>query len=211
MKTAVKTVGRPKDLEKRAAILEAAKRLFLSGGFEGTSMDAVAAEAGVSKLTVYNHFKDKETLFIEAVKAKCEEQLPHDAFEVNPKAGVRAQLTAIARGFFALVNSPESIAIHRMISAESARQADSTLGQLFLEAGPKRTVGELELFLRAENAKGLLDVPDPARAAQHFFCMLKGIYHMKLLCGCMTPVDPKEVEAHIASVVDLFLRAFLPR
>ena len=211
MRTAVKAVGRPKDLEKRAAILEAAKRLFLSGGFEGTSMDAVAAEAGVSKLTVYNHFKDKETLFIEAVKAKCEEQLPHEAFEVNPKAGVRTQLLAIARGFFVLVNSPESVAIHRMISAESARNAGSSLGALFLEAGPKRTVTELEAFLRAENAKGLLDVPDPARAAEHFFCMLKGVYHMRLLCGCAAPVDQKEVEAHIHSVVDLFLRAFLPR
>ena len=211
MRTAVKAVGRPKDLEKRAAILEAAKELFLTSGYDGTSMDAVAAEAGVSKLTVYNHFKDKETLFIEAVKAKCEEQLPHEAFEVNPKAGVRTQLTAIARGFFVLVNSPESVAIHRMISAESARNPKSTLGALFLEAGPKRTVGELEAFLRAENAKGLLDVPDPHRAAEHFFCMLKGVYHMKLLCGCMAPVEPKEIESHIASVVDLFLRAFLPR
>jgi len=62
--------GRPKDLEKRAAILEAAKTLFLSRGFGATSMDAVAAGAGVSKLTVYNHFSDKDTLFLEAVKAK---------------------------------------------------------------------------------------------------------------------------------------------
>src|SRR2546426_11426938 len=103
MKTAVKTVGRPKDLEKRAAILEAAKCLFLSGGYEGTSMDAVAAEAGVSKLTVYNHFSDKETLFAEAVKAKCEEQLPHEVFEIKPKGSVRQQLLAIARGFSQLV------------------------------------------------------------------------------------------------------------
>lgn len=211
MNIAMKTVGRPKDLEKRAAILEAAKRLFITGGFEGTSMDAVASEAGVSKLTVYNHFQDKETLFIEAVKAKCEEQLPHEAFEVNPKAGVRTQLIAIARGFFQLVNSPESVAIHRMIAAEAARQACSTLGQLFLEAGPRRTVGELEAFLRAENAKGLLDVPDPQRAAEHFFCMLKGVYHMRLLCGCMQPIQASEAEAHVQSVVDLFLRAFGPR
>ena len=65
--------GRPKDMEKRAAVLEAAKNLFVSRGFEGTSMDAVAAEAGVSKLTVYSHFGDKDTLFKAAVQSKCEQ------------------------------------------------------------------------------------------------------------------------------------------
>ena len=64
--------GRPKDMAKRQAILEAAKILFLSNGYANTSMDAVALEAGVSKLTVYSHFTDKETLFTAAVVAKCE-------------------------------------------------------------------------------------------------------------------------------------------
>src|SRR5690606_2086124 len=72
--------GRPKDLEKRAAILDAAKTLFPERGYEGTSMDAIAQAAGVSKLTVYSHFQDKDTLFVEAVKAKCEELLPQDLF-----------------------------------------------------------------------------------------------------------------------------------
>ena len=46
--------GRPKDLAKREAILEAAKCLFLRHGYAGSSMDAIAAHAGVSKLTVYS-------------------------------------------------------------------------------------------------------------------------------------------------------------
>jgi TetR/AcrR family transcriptional repressor of mexJK operon len=68
--------GRPKDLAKRRAILDAAKNLFVRNGYASTSMDAVAAEAGVSKLTVYSHFTDKETLFSAAVVARCEEQMP---------------------------------------------------------------------------------------------------------------------------------------
>ncbi|WP_330970248.1 TetR/AcrR family transcriptional regulator, partial [Lysobacter sp. A3-1-A15] len=58
--------GRPKDLAKRAAILDAAKSMFTQYGFGGASMDQIAAEAGVSKLTVYSHFGDKETLFAAA-------------------------------------------------------------------------------------------------------------------------------------------------
>ena len=72
-----------KDLEKKAAILDAAKKLFPQRGFDGVSMEAIAAEAGVSKLTVYNHFTDKETLFSAAVKQRCEELLPHEVFEVD--------------------------------------------------------------------------------------------------------------------------------
>ena len=56
-------LGRPKDMAKRQAILDAAKTLFLTKGYASTSMDAVASLAGVSKLTVYSHFTDKETLF----------------------------------------------------------------------------------------------------------------------------------------------------
>src|SRR3978361_1733983 len=87
--------GRPKDLEKRAAILDAAKRLFPHSGFDGTSMDAIAADAGVSKLTVYSHFTDKETLFVAAILARCEEQMPQTLFEVDLKDPVRRQLEAI--------------------------------------------------------------------------------------------------------------------
>ena len=54
-------VGRPKDLAKRQMILEAAKSLFLKQGFHGSTMNQIAQEAGVTKLTVYNHFQDKES------------------------------------------------------------------------------------------------------------------------------------------------------
>src|SRR5690348_18371365 len=109
--------GRPKDLEKRAAILAAAKRLFPLSGFEGTSMDAIAAEAGVSKLTVYSHFTDKETLFFAAIRARCEEQMPATLFEIDVEGPVRRQLEAIARAFFALVTAPESVALHRLLTS----------------------------------------------------------------------------------------------
>lgn len=107
--------GRPKDPAKRRAILEAAKSLFLRNGYDGSSMDAIAAEAGVSKLTVYSHFTDKETLFSAAIKAKCEEQLPELLFELPDNVPLESQLLEIARGFLALVNSRESVEMHRMM------------------------------------------------------------------------------------------------
>ena len=136
--------GRPKDLAKREAILEAAKRLFLSNGYASTSMDAVAAEAGVSKLTVYSHFNDKETLFSAAVMAKCEEQLPTLFFELPDGMSVENVLLNIARGFHQLINSDESVNLHRLIMALGSQ--DPKLSQIFFEAGPERMLQGMERF-----------------------------------------------------------------
>lgn len=199
--------GRPKDREKRAAILEAAKRLFPSRGFDATSMEAIAAEAGVSKLTVYSHFKDKEALFFETVCEKCEEQLPHAVFELVPGAPLREQLTRIGRAFFALITSTEAMALHRLMTAQPSEK----LATLFWEAGPQRLRAEVASFFRAEIAAGALEMPDPERAAGQFLCLLKGEPHAKLSYGCCGCVPSKDVAAHVDAVVDLFVRAYATR
>ncbi|WP_313161253.1 TetR/AcrR family transcriptional regulator, partial [Stenotrophomonas sp.] len=89
--------GRPKDLGKRAAILDAAKALFVEQGYGGVSMDSIASQAGVSKLTVYSHFGDKETLFAEAVKSTCNEMLPDALFVTDADGALREQLVGIGR------------------------------------------------------------------------------------------------------------------
>ena len=200
--------GRPKDLGKRAAILEAAKRMFVSHGFEGVSMDQIAAEAGVSKLTVYSHFGDKEALFSEAISAKCEEQLSTGLFAIDADTPLRERLLEIGRGFFALITSHEALAIHRVVTTQPP---PAKLGQLFWDAGPRRVQEAFEGFLREEVAAGALEVPDVHRAASQFFCLLKGELHMRLLCGCNACFTPEEVEAHVQGTIDLFLRAHAPR
>lgn len=201
--------GRPKDLEKRAAILQAGKRLFPSHGFEGTSMDAIAAEAGVSKLTVYSHFTDKETLFKEVIRAKCEEQVPPTLFLADLKGPIGRQLLIIARAFFRLITSSESVALHRMMTAQNP--PSTKLAQLFWEAGPCRLQDAFEGFLRAEIDGGQLEIPDPRRATSQFFCLLKGELHARMTFGCCESYTERDVEAHLEATVDMFLRAYVPR
>ena len=201
-------LGRPKDLEKRAAILEAAKALFPVRGYDGVSMDAIAQAAGVSKLTVYSHFQDKDTLFVEAVKASCEELLPSDLFVPRFEGPVRAHLVRIAHAFFRLITSDEAISIHRMMSGQPT--GDSHLPRMFWEAGPKRVQEALSSFLRAEDAAGELHVPDCALAASQFFCLLKGECHARLLCGIGERYTPEQIDRHVEATVDLFLRAYGP-
>ena len=200
--------GRPKDLEKRAAILDAAKRLFPLSGFEGTSMDAIAAEAGVSKLTVYSHFTDKETLFFAAIRERCQEQMPATLFDVDPNGPVRGQLEAIGRAFFALITRPESISLHRLLNSGST--SATKLTQLFWDAGPKLVQSGLQEFLRKEVEAGQLEITDLARAASQFFALLKGELHARLLCGCSAGMSERDVETHVRATVELFLRAYAP-
>lgn len=201
--------GRPKDLEKRAAILHAAKQLFPIHGFDGTSMDAIAALAGVSKLTVYSHFTDKESLFSEAIRAKCAEQMPGELFNVDVRGSLREQLLAIARAFFSLVTSDEAIALHRVLTTGAG--GSEKLAQMFWEAGPQTLQCRFASFLEREVEAGQLVVADIPRASSQFFCLLKGELHARLLCGCGgVPFVETEIDAHVAATVDFFLRAHAP-
>jgi TetR/AcrR family transcriptional repressor of mexJK operon len=201
--------GRPKDLEKRAAILDAAKRLFTTQGFEGTSMDAIAAAAGVSKLTVYSHYQDKERLFVAAVECVCREQMPAEIFTADLKGPIRKQLLTIARAFFALITSEEALAVHRTMVA-NARQSPK-LAQMFWEAGPKLTTEAFESFLHDEIRGGKLEIADVHRAASQFFCLLKGECHARMEFGCGELLTEREVDDHVNATVDMFLRAYAPR
>jgi TetR/AcrR family transcriptional repressor of mexJK operon len=199
--------GRPKDLEKRAAILQAAKQLFPENGFDGTSMDMIAALAGVSKLTVYSHFTDKESLFGEAVREKCMERMPLELFDVPVDGPLREQLSAIAHAFFTLVTSTESISLHRLLTTGVGSSVK--LAQIFWEAGPQTLQCEFSKFLRREVDAGQLEIPDVTRAASQFFCLLKGELHARQLCGCCNaPFRKSDIDEHIAATVDLFLRAY---
>lgn len=200
--------GRPKDEAKRGAILEAAKRLFAEGGLDGTSMDAIAEAAGVSKLTVYSHFAGKEALFRAAVLSKCEQYAPPEVYDRRPRAPLRAQLLDIGLRFVQLVNSREALNLYRLM-AEDARRS-GRLGKLFYAVGPQRTLAQFGALLDQAVAAGELAIPDTARAANHFFCLLKGTHHLRALVGQRPVPSPAVIKGHVEEVVDLFLRAYRP-
>jgi TetR/AcrR family transcriptional repressor of mexJK operon len=197
--------GRPKDLAKREAILEAAKALFVQLGFDAVSMDQIAAAAGVSKLTVYSHFGDKESLFAAAVESHCASGMPASLFEDCPGVPVRECLTAVATAFYAMVSSPEAVAGHRILC--SPQLTRTSLPGMFWESGPRRVQEAFAALLDARVGAGELDVPDTALAASQFFTLLKGEPHARLVFGCESEPRPAP-DAHVAACVDLFLRAY---
>ncbi|MBS3895895.1 TetR/AcrR family transcriptional regulator [Silanimonas sp.] len=197
--------GRPKDPEKRAALVEAAGTLFCQHGFEAVSLEAIAQAAGVSKLTIYSHFGDKEGLFTAAVAARCQQQLPQGLFERSDGLPLRDALRAIGQAFTALVFSEDALQLNRTMAAQA--QGDGRLAALYFAAGPKRLLEEMEGFLRGQQASGQLALGDPREAAAHFFVLLKGLEHLRCLIGLCPPPSPAQLAAHVERCVTLFLRA----
>lgn len=198
--------GRPKDPAKRAAILESATRMFTAQGFDGVSMDEIAADAGVSKLTVYSHFDDKETLFAAAVKSHCEQGLPSALFQPAPDVPIRERLLSIGRAFYAMVTAPEAIAGHRMLC--TPQLANTPLSRMFWDAGPRRVQEDFAELLRRRIDAGELEIDEVPRAAAQFFVLLKGEPHAQMVFGCGACSNGDDADTHVVASVDLFLRAY---
>ena len=201
--------GRPKDMAKRAAILESGTTLFVENGYEGTSMEAVAAAAGVSKLTVYSHFGSKQGLFVAAVRAHCDRMLPGALFERSPGTPLPERLHAVARAVHALCTSREAIAANRVLSAPG--MAGSEEARLYWEAGPARLQSDVEALLARRAQRGELRIdPDDAAtitlASTQFIALLTGPPQVRLVLGCEpSPIAP---EAQVEGAVATFLRAW---
>ncbi len=200
--------GRPKDPDKRLAILDAAKALFTAHGLAGASMEGIAQAAGVSKLTVYSHFQNKEELFRQTVFAKCEEHWPDVLFDTQARPPLRVRLLAIGQGFLDLVCSDDVINMYRLLATEAG--GTGNFGRLFWEAGPDRTMMRFAQVLEAASQAGELQFADARRAASHFFMLLKGEHHLRCLLGAGPVLRGASRQAHIDEVVDLFLRAYAP-
>ena len=156
-------LGRPKDPAKRAAVLEAAQQLFSEQGFDGVSMDQIAQTAGVSKLTLYSHFGDKDGLLSAVVRSHCEREMPLELFEPSPEVALRPRLLDIAHAFYAMVSCPQAIAGHRMLCAPHAMTPN--MARLFWEAGPERIQNGLSEMLKRRVDAGELDIDDTDMAA----------------------------------------------
>ncbi|MBW4049824.1 MAG: TetR/AcrR family transcriptional regulator [Proteobacteria bacterium] len=204
--------GRPKDMEKRSAILAAAKALFIRNAFAGTSMDAIAADAGVSKLTVYSHFGDKDNLFREVIRSRIQDLLPEETYFFDPKAAISETLLRVALTHANLDCNAETVGTFRAILSD-CRQGNPRYGKLIWEEGPTRTHGLMERLLKQAVEAGQLDIDDVPRASVQFLTLIKGNLMMRQMFGCTEcPVSyAAEIEATARAGVAMFLRAYSPR
>jgi TetR/AcrR family transcriptional regulator, mexJK operon transcriptional repressor len=195
---------------KRRTILEAATTVFLHNGFLGTSMDEIAALAGVSKQTVYKHFADKKRLFVEIVTSTVDEisdPVYEEVLNVAESGDIEADLRDLARRQLARVMQPRLLQLRRLVIGEAGRFPE--LGATFYERGPGRTIAALAPTFERLAARGVLRLEDPALAAAQFnwLIMSAPINAAMLLGGDKNPT-PAELGRYADDGVRTFLAAY---
>jgi TetR/AcrR family transcriptional regulator, mexJK operon transcriptional repressor len=197
---------------KRQEILTAARRVFTREGYLGTSMDAVAAEAGASKRTVYQYFADKQQLFaatvLDTVDRSYEFFKPRIA-ALTKTENVEEAIRDLARGTVVRLMDPELLKMRRLVIAEAERFPD--IGREYYERSWARTIGLLAEAFETLTDRGLLAVAEPVRVAHLFTWLIIAIPANKVAFLGDIAVDPEhELLDHADEAVRVFLAAYGP-
>jgi TetR/AcrR family transcriptional regulator, mexJK operon transcriptional repressor len=195
---------------KRRAILDAASAAFLRSGYLGTSMDEIAAQAAVSKQTVYKHFADKQTLFTEIVTGTVD-QISDPNFEevlgLADSDDVAADLGTLARRQLARVMQPRVLQLRRLVIGEADRFPE--LGRFFYDRGPGRTVDALARAFERLAQRRVLALEDAALAAAHFNWLIMSIpLNQAMLLGDGELPSAAELDRYADAGVRVFLAAY---
>jgi TetR/AcrR family transcriptional repressor of mexJK operon len=198
--------GRPRDPERYRRILEAARSHFYAHGLERASVDAIAADAGVSKMTIYSHFGSKEGLFEAVVRDRADRVMGGLAGveALDPKQP-RQALLAIGEQFLTAAREEDVLGAFRSVYGAAGAQREACRG--FYRQGPDRLIGELAAYLRRANGAGTLKVGHPRQAADLFLSMFLGDGHIRGLLLLDMP-DARENRALLREAVRVFMAAY---
>ena len=194
---------------KHDAIAAAALVLFARDGYERTSVDAIAAEAGASKRTVYSHYGDKENLFLLVLSETYDTMLERvrDIVDRNLRDvdDVRPALTASIRDIVrTITRSPERSTLVRLLISEAPHFP--AILDLWHNRGIVPLIAERLAKLAAA---GLLDTDDPAQAAEHLSALTLGQVNNKSMMGTIQLTD-SEADRIIVGGIAVFMRAYAP-
>jgi TetR/AcrR family transcriptional repressor of mexJK operon len=189
--------------KKRELILLGAQKVFLSKGFGGATMDAVAEVAGVSKMTVYRHYKSKEALFAGLIQQLCD-RIVGDNLTLDLKRPIAEVLREYAERMVEIVFAPGTIGLHRIVVAESTRFP--SLGRLFYRSGPEASIAGLAAYLARQQRSKRIMLGDTRRAAEEFLELLRGYTHLRVMLGIDRRPSRRELAARVNAAVDHILR-----
>jgi AcrR family transcriptional regulator len=194
--------GRPTmaDAQRRQAyLIEVAGAMFMKLGFDGTSIDAVAEAASMSKRTVYARYKDKGELFSAVLRDLIERWLvPITRFQ-SSDSELEPMLLEIARHLLTSALAPQAVSLHRIIIGEAERRPE--FGRLAHSEG--RQAGIRAIAAALERHRAQLRSDDLEQAAEQFVSLV--IDSSLRLAALGIKPRGRDIEGRIRTAVDLFL------
>ncbi len=200
-------LGAGQDPAKRKQIIDGARRVFISMGFDAASMNDITREAGVSKGTIYVYFANKEELF-EALIEDERNVIFANLFEALERGDpIRDTLIHYGTALARKITSPTVLRAQRTVIGICERMPE--LGKRFYERGPKRGHEKLAIYLKKAVDAGLLDIGDVHLAAYQLadLCMA-GLFRQYLFGFRIEPLEDREIARVVTSGVDMFLNAY---
>ncbi|MDR8412286.1 TetR/AcrR family transcriptional regulator [Nonomuraea sp. 3-1Str] len=198
-------------IDKRQAILDAAFTVFARRGYSQACVQEIAEEAGVAKLTVYNHLSDKENLFRQALTAAAE-TVSEECLAVadrlrDPGDDLRPALEEVAYRLLHVCRGERAHALRWLTYAQIARFPD-LVDTVQSRTSHRLGEGLADRFARL-SLSGRLRPCDPAVAAEQFLALLTGPLEARGRLGTQEVTDA-EAGGMAGSAVDTFLRAYGP-
>jgi TetR/AcrR family transcriptional repressor of mexJK operon len=191
-------------LNRERAILDAALKVFAAQGYTGASMDAVAAEAGVTKPTLYSYFPSKESLFQAMMLGKRDAML--DVFEHPSDQGMVADLLVFAWAYADTVMRPEMLALARLIIGEVQRFPE--IGRAYQASGPDHLLRGIMRYLDGQRRAGRLEFEDAELAAQDLWGLILSAPRTQALYMPDAQPNRETLRRYILNGLRVFLKAY---
>lgn len=191
-------------LNRERQILDAALKIFAAMGYSGASMDAVAAEAGVTKPTLYSYFPSKESLFQAMMLGKRDRML--DVFEHPSPEGMVQDLYTFAWDYADTVMRPEMLSLARLIIGEVQRFPE--IGRAYQASGPDHLLRGIMRYLDGQREAGRLDFDDAELAAQDFWGLILSAPRTQALYMPDDIPDRAMLARYIMNGLKVFLKAY---
>jgi TetR/AcrR family transcriptional regulator, mexJK operon transcriptional repressor len=196
--------GRPTRAEaerRHHALLSIATRLFLERGYDATSVEEIAKQAGVAKRFIYARYDDKSELFVAAIEHSVADRLEVLHAFTPPRGRVELGLTQFARTLVGMATQPDVLALRRLFITAAPRFPD--LAKLFVERNRRRSLGDVERVLKFYGDRGEIRIRNLQMMAEHFFILNVGIPQQLALLGMRE--SPQQEQRRLRESVRLFL------
>lgn len=194
------------DGAKWRQIVDGARKIFLSRGFDAASMGDIAKAAGVSKGTLYVYFKDKDELFAAIVRGECIMQADGVFDFDHADHDVEAVLLRHGKAFVAKFSDPGRMSTWRTVIAIAERMPD--IGRKVYETGPAVGLAKLTAYLRAQVDAGVLAIDDCEIAAAQFIETCHATMFKPVLFNFAPPPTPERIDYVVGIAVRTFLAAY---
>lgn len=194
------------DGAKWRQIVDGARKIFLSRGFDAASMGDIAKAAGVSKGTLYVYFKDKDELFAAIVRGECIMQADGVFDFDHADHDVEAVLLRHGKAFVAKFSDPGRMSTWRTVIAIAERMPD--IGRKVYETGPAVGLAKLTAYLHAQVDAGVLAIDDCEIAAAQFIETCHATMFKPVLFNFAPPPTPERIDYVVGIAVRTFLAAY---